>query len=79
MSASATVPEGYKQTEIGVFPKDWEVVNVDSILHGKSTKETGFDYTNSLSHSLIGFMDRWINPLHTSSRLVDHWKNGQEY
>jgi type I restriction enzyme, S subunit len=37
MSASATVPEGYKQTEIGVFPKDWEIKKFDDIFDFKST------------------------------------------
>jgi type I restriction enzyme, S subunit len=32
MSASAIVPEGYKQTEIGVFPKDWSVKQLGSLL-----------------------------------------------
>ena len=37
MSASATVPEGYKQTEIGVFPKDWEIKKFGDIFDFKST------------------------------------------
>lgn len=32
MSASATVPEGYKQTEIGIFPKDWMIGNLDTFI-----------------------------------------------
>jgi len=35
-TASAVVPVGYKQTEIGVFPKDWDVVNIDSIASVKT-------------------------------------------
>jgi type I restriction enzyme, S subunit len=31
MSASATVPEGYKQTEIGVIPEDWEIKKISTI------------------------------------------------
>ena len=30
-TSSAVVPIGYKQTEVGVIPEDWNVVNVDSI------------------------------------------------
>jgi len=31
MSASATVPEGYKQTEVGVIPEDWEISTLGDI------------------------------------------------
>jgi len=27
-----TVPVGYKQTEVGVIPEDWEVKNLESLL-----------------------------------------------
>jgi type I restriction enzyme, S subunit len=37
MSASATVPEDYKQTEIGVFPKDWQIKKFGDIFDFKST------------------------------------------
>ncbi len=27
-----TIPQGYKQTELGIIPEDWEVVTVDDVL-----------------------------------------------
>ena len=36
-TASAVVPVGYKQTEIGVFPKDWEIKKFGDIFDFKST------------------------------------------
>jgi len=35
-SASAIIPVGYKQTEVGVIPEDWLVVNIDSIAEVKT-------------------------------------------
>ncbi|ENM5898657.1 restriction endonuclease subunit S [Vibrio mimicus] len=41
-AASNAVPVGYKQTEVGVIPEDWQVIvfgEVLSIRHGKSQKQ----------------------------------------
>ena len=35
-STSAIIPVGYKQTEVGVIPEDWLVVNIDSIAKVKT-------------------------------------------
>ena len=43
MSASAIVPEGYKQTEIGVIPKDWSVKKISQI----APLQRGFDLPNN--------------------------------
>lgn len=31
-SASATIPDGYKQTEVGVIPEDWEITSLIDIV-----------------------------------------------
>ena len=38
------VPQGYKQTELGIIPEDWEVVTVDDVLDmpTKTTSTTSF-------------------------------------
>jgi len=36
-TASTIIPAGYKQTEIGVFPKDWEIKKFGEIFDFKST------------------------------------------
>ncbi len=41
-AASNAIPVGYKQTEVGVIPEDWQVIvfgEVLSIRHGKSQKQ----------------------------------------
>ena len=32
MSQTLSVPEGYKLTEVGVIPGDWEVARLDSVI-----------------------------------------------
>lgn len=36
----SAVPVGYKQTEVGVIPKDWEVKNLGALVR----------YTNGVAH-----------------------------
>lgn len=39
---STTIPRGYRQTEVGLIPEDWEVKKLGDVLkvrHGKSQKE----------------------------------------
>ena len=46
--AEAQIPHGYKQTEVGMIPEDWEVrplVGFASILHG------------------YGFQSQYFNPM----------------
>ena len=31
-SASATIPVGYKQTEVGVIPEDWKVKELETLI-----------------------------------------------
>ena len=33
-AAGKAIPAGYKQTEVGVIPEDWEVVTVNSLISG---------------------------------------------
>ena len=51
-SASATIPVGYKQTEVGVIPEDWKIAQFESFCK-TFTKQTGFDYTSTIKPSLI--------------------------
>ena len=32
-AAGKTIPAGYKQTEVGVIPEDWEVRSLGKIAH----------------------------------------------
>jgi type I restriction enzyme, S subunit len=44
--SSAQVPEGYKQTEIGVIPKDWDATqlgNIAEVIMGQSPKGTSYN------------------------------------
>ena len=42
LAAKQTVPTGYKQTEVGVIPEDWEVVRVrDLVKHGPKNGYSG--------------------------------------
>ena len=54
VSASATIPVGYKQTEVGIIPEDWEVKRLGdllSVMHGKSQKDVVDD---SGSYPILG-------------------------
>lgn len=42
--ATQTIPNGYKQTEIGVIPADWDVKNLGKTAY--VTKLAGYEYTN---------------------------------
>lgn len=41
---NTNIPQGYKQTELGIIPEDWEVVTVDDVLDmpTKTTSTTSF-------------------------------------
>ena len=62
-TASAVVPVGYKQTEVGVIPEDWEIKRLGdllSVMHGKSQKKVA---DNSGPYPILGtggFMG-WAN------------------
>ena len=45
---SVQVPKGYKQTEVGVIPEDWECLGLGEVL--KST-QLGGNYKNTLRMS----------------------------
>ena len=32
MISSQVVPQGYRQTKVGVIPEDWDVYRIDTIL-----------------------------------------------
>lgn len=55
MSESVKVKEGYKQTELGVIPEDWNVFHVDDIgqfFKGKGiSKKEAFSGTTSAAKS----------------------------
>jgi len=57
-SASATIPVGYKQTEIGVIPEDWELKTFGEIFDFKSTASNSrSDLTESDSTHYIHYGD----------------------
>jgi type I restriction enzyme, S subunit len=58
--SSAQVPEGYKQTEVGVIPEDWETLLLGDII----TLQRGFDLPNRLRKP-------GIVPIVSSSGITD--------
>ena len=46
------VRKGYKQTEIGIIPTNWEIVPFESLCR-TFTKQTGFDYSANIKPTLI--------------------------
>ena len=40
------IPRGYKQTELGIIPEDWEVVTIDDVLSmaTKTISTSSFDH-----------------------------------
>ena len=60
------IKEGYKQTEIGVIPKDWEVKTLGDVLkikHGRDQKQvqsTNGKYPILGTGGLIGFTDKFL-------------------
>ncbi len=55
LTESAAVPPGYKQTEVGVIPEDWELVSFSQIMEfqngvnaGKNAYGTGIPFINVL-------------------------------
>src|SRR5437667_11326560 len=61
--AEAQIPHGYKQTEVGVIPEDWEVVLLDTVAN------RGSGHTPDKSHPEYWGGDiKWIS-LQDSDRL----------
>lgn len=75
-TAEKLVPEGYKQTEVGVIPEDWEVVPLGSLLS---------DFRNGYSFSAQGYVKNGT-PIITMGQIslsgrfqfdlskVNHWR-----
>ncbi|MCR3894765.1 restriction endonuclease subunit S [Aeromonas caviae] len=53
-AAGKTIPAGYKQTEVGVIPEDWEVVTVNSLISGitSGVSVNSIDKIDAFSHGL---------------------------
>lgn len=83
-SATQTVPKGYRQTEIGVIPADWDVKKLGDIAD--VTKLAGFEYSKyfnsykdkgeiivlrgtNITHNKLDLSDIRTIPLSTSKRL----------
>ncbi|WP_429234438.1 restriction endonuclease subunit S [Aeromonas salmonicida] len=54
MVAIQTIPVGYKQTEVGVIPEDWDVVSVSSLISsiGSGVSVNSVDKINAFSHGM---------------------------
>lgn len=52
--AKQTVPAGYKQTEVGIIPEDWDVVSVSSLISsiGSGVSVNSVDKLNAFSHGM---------------------------
>ena len=61
-TAPAVVPVGYKQTEIGVFPKDWEVKQL-----GEIAKVTGGGTPSTQINQYWGGNINWFTPTEVGS------------
>ena len=76
--------KGYKQTEVGVIPEDWEVINLGD--NADITKLAGFEYTNyfnayrdageiivvrgiNITHNVLDLTDVKTIPRATSNKL----------
>ena len=44
-SEMSSIPKGYKKTELGVIPEDWEIKRMDEVINGCIL---GGNYANSL-------------------------------
>ena len=66
--AEAQIPHGYKQTEAGVIPEDWEVVLLDAVAN------RGSGHTPDKSHpEYCGGDIKWISlPRHWPARPALH-------
>lgn len=53
-AAGKTIPAGYKQTEVGVIPEDWDVVSVSSLISsiGSGVSVNSVDKINAFSHGM---------------------------
>lgn len=71
MSGEAIKP-GYKRTEVGVIPEDWEVVRLG--MFSEITKLAGFEYTNHFNSYKDGgdvIVVRGTNIAHNQLDLTD--------
>jgi type I restriction enzyme S subunit len=71
-SASATIPVGYKQTEVGVIPKDWDIKTLGEI--GEITG-AGVDKKSNPGEQpvrLVNYVDVY-NRRPITSNLLSHW------
>lgn len=65
-TAEGDVPAGYKKTEVGVIPEDWEVSTIGKVLkirHGKSQKQVeseGGRYPILATGGQIGFANAYL-------------------
>lgn len=68
-----TIPQGYKQTELGMIPEDWEVKKIcDGLAEVKSGKRLpyGFYVTeNRTSHPYIRVIDMYDGGIDTSNLM----------
>ena len=72
VSASATIPAGYKQTEVGVIPEDWDISAIDPLID----LLTGFPFPSS-NFARIGI--RLLRGANVKRGTLDWSENITEY
>lgn len=82
--------EGYKKTEIGVIPKDWEVYKFFDVINkiidfrGRTPKKLGLDWGDgdilalSANNVKMGKIDFEIENYFASNQLYEKWMSGNE-
>ncbi len=72
MVTTTTIKRGYKQTELGIIPDDWQIVKLGKIAD--ITKLAGFEYTNYFNSYRDGgeiIVVRGTNITHNKMDLTD--------
>ena len=81
------VKEGYKKTEVGVIPVEWEIVELNSILEqildfrGKTPKKIGLEWGDGTIKALsannvkMGYIDFTRECNYASNELYEKWMN----
>jgi len=71
-SESAIIPAGYKQTEIGVFPEDWDIKTLGEIGEVTGAGVDKKSNPDEQSVRLVNYVDVY-NRRPITSNLLSHW------
>jgi len=57
----AKLKPGYKQTEVGVIPEDWEIITLKRIVENNRIPSGIYKEKNLYGYNGPSFLDRWIS------------------